>query len=189
MSMQVFKKALKIVQNDNGILEIGGGEPTLHPHFWSIIGQSLAANLENIWMATNGSKTEMAISLANMAKKGIISVRLSQDKYHPPIDKKVVNAFKKDYSNSNSNDFRSITGSISSPILKSGRAEENEIYSEEDCACEVWFIDPYGNFKQCGCLDSPILCNIMDVSIDHIDQLMESLTNRESCCWKEEVRV
>lgn len=183
MNMNVFRKALKIVQDSDGILEIGGGEPTLHPHFWSIIGQSLGANLEDVWMATNGSITKTAISLANMAKKGIISVRLSQDKYHSPIDKKVIEAFKKDKNTLNNNDCRDVT-KLGYAIHKAGRAEENKIYSIEDCVCSDWFIDPYGNLKQCGCLDSPILLNIMNVSTKQIYDLMQ--TNFERHCWKEE---
>jgi MoaA/NifB/PqqE/SkfB family radical SAM enzyme len=183
--MKVFRKALDVARSFGEALEIGGGEPTLHPHFWSIIGESLGHDLEFVWMATNGSKTETAIKLANMAKKGIISVRLSQDEYHAKIDKKVIDAFTKVKMNStNSDDLREI-GRVTS-IIKSGRAEDNGIYTDEskDCICEGWFIDPYGNFKQCGCLDAPILCNIMDTPIDEISNIMNNIT--PVCCKKTE---
>ena len=49
----------------NEFITIGGGEPTLHPRFFDILKHTLE-NFESIWMATNGSRTEIMDRLVNI---------------------------------------------------------------------------------------------------------------------------
>ena len=94
MSQKTFDAAINLAENYSETISIGGGEPTLHPRFWQFLGQCLGT-FDSVWLATNGSKTKTALQLANMAKKGILGVALSQDTYHDPIDPTVIQAFTK----------------------------------------------------------------------------------------------
>jgi len=44
MSLSTFEQALDIAADDSNI-DIGGGEPTIHPHFWKMLGLSLATKV------------------------------------------------------------------------------------------------------------------------------------------------
>lgn len=39
---------------------------------------------------------------------------------------------------------------------------------KEGCACSVFFISCNGDFKVCGCLDSPVIFNISNMDIPEI---------------------
>ena len=188
MSLKVFRKALKLTEYFGDSLTIGGGEPTLHPYFWTIIGETLGADIENgTWMATNGSQTEIALKLANMAKKGIMSIALSQDQWHDPIDKRVIEAFKRDkvnsYNSTNNNDYREIR-TVNS-LMNVGRARKiKNVIKNDDCACDDKFILPNGDIKQCGCVEAPILFNIMKNSFEEISEFFSNLNSDEGTCFQ-----
>ena len=165
MSLSTFKKALKIAEDYGSPIAIGGGEPTVNPLFWEILGLAVinSENSDNIpWLATNGKKTKDALRLAKLAKRGLISCELSLDEYHEKIDDKVVAAFQNDNRHSSfsqSNDYRGVrnTTKHKDPV-ESGRCTEGT----NECICEDIFIMPNGNIKQRGCLDSPIIGNVDD---------------------------
>ena len=189
MSLPVFHKAIKLIENYDSYIIIGGGEPTLHPNFWQIIGECLGATNEDggIWMATNGSRTEISLKLAKMAKAGILGVALSQDEWHDPIDEKVVEAFTKKINHSpySSNDrenydmreIRTVTS-----LMNQGRAKDNDLGDDNSCACEEIFISPEGNLKQCGCLNAPVLCNILNTPLNKIYKMLNKI-NENYCCF------
>jgi len=91
ISIETFCKALEFDE----IVTIGGGEPTIHPQFWQILGESLAHS-EYLWLATNGKKTKIALTLAKLAKRGVLACALSLDNYHDPIEPEVITAFTKE---------------------------------------------------------------------------------------------
>jgi molybdenum cofactor biosynthesis enzyme MoaA len=94
MSPETFRKAIDIAANyGEEYIVLGGGEPTLHLRFWEFLG--LGLSIGHIWLATNGSITDTAIRLADMAKRGVIGCALSRDIYHDSIDDRVVEAFTK----------------------------------------------------------------------------------------------
>ena len=135
-------------------LDIGGGEPTIHPNFWDFLGIALSYNVENVWLATNGKKTATAIRLADLAKKGAISCRLSLDKYHDPIDQKVIDAFKRDPGNRYENDNRASTRQDIYDgwgLINSGRAKKLDMNKRDCCSCDTLFIVPSGKIFACGC--------------------------------------
>ena len=142
MSRETFKKALEFCDE---IISIGGGEPTIHPLFWDFLGMSLATK-DDIWMATNGSIKDTALTLAKLTEKEIIICELSLDPYHDKISREVEEAFFKIQK------IRDTSGSL----IKEGRCEEGE----EGCICEEFVIVPNGNIKQCGCLDAPIIGSV-----------------------------
>ena len=89
MSIETLKNCFKY---GDECIAIGGGEPTIHPLFWQVLGLCMAES-EHVWLATNGKETSTAIALAMLAKKGVIGCDLSQDEYHEYIDPKVIEAY------------------------------------------------------------------------------------------------
>ena len=159
MSMATFKKALAIC--DEECLSIGGGEPTMHPKFWEMIGVALGS-CGYVWLATNGKMTGTALRLAELAKRGVISVALSQDPWHESIDEKVVNAFTSDKnnnpygrSNNDCREIRNVSRHGSNPTL-AGRCD----WGEEGCVCGDIMVLPDGTVRACGCDDAPIFGNV-----------------------------
>jgi len=141
MTMEIFKKALNL---DEEYITIGGGEPTLHPNFWEIMGLTIGF-CENPHIITNGKITETAIALAKLAQKEVISAGLSIDQFHESIDPKVVKAFKKGSYDSGYQYINSV-----SKIAKRGRGR-NLFESDHHCVCDDFFVDPKGFVWTCGC--------------------------------------
>ena len=176
MTQKVFDAALTICESE--CVTIGGGEPTLHPHFWTFLAKAIA-HCESVWMATNGSQTETALTLAKMAQKGVISCALSQDQYHDPIDPRVVEAFtvKKNPQfpyRQNEHDQREIrnvsskiplvvNNSIVYPLnyLAPFRNPENG-GDPENCPCDDVIVTPSGKVRFCGCHNAPVIGDIFN---------------------------
>lgn len=159
MSRKTFIAAAEIADEYGQNIDIGGGEPTLHPLFWDFMGIALShrRNCESIWLATNGSVKDIALTLADMAKNGTIGVRLSRDQFHRDIDEEVVKAFtrKPDFGSSSSypNDQREMTATRipSINIINAGRAKKNKIGHKDGCPCSECFITPRGRIYACAC--------------------------------------
>lgn len=177
MSEKVFAACLEHLEDD-GLLGVdvtlGGGEPTLHPHFEDWLWRAIrvfyercswaAADNYRIGVVTNGSKTEIACRLAQLAKTGIIHATLSRDRWHDPIDSKVVKAFTKNERERNDeNDWRGIQ-SVDIPI-NIGRAKRTGVGCESlrpnDCCCPTFTVDVNGGIHPCGCPKAPVLCSIL----------------------------
>jgi MoaA/NifB/PqqE/SkfB family radical SAM enzyme len=184
MSLKIARKAIEFANDYDGAITIGGGEPTLHPYFWTIIGECLGlSNVENLWMATNGSQTNTSLRLADMAKKGIIGVALSQDRWHDEIDERVIEAFNSDkgqngFIDKHHDDLREIR-TVSS-LSNVGRAKRNHLATFTDktgdhCCCDDWFINPNGDLKQCGCPDAPVIGNLLIHSFKELFKKMEKV--------------
>jgi MoaA/NifB/PqqE/SkfB family radical SAM enzyme len=159
MSLETFRKA---IEYDSVMVTLGGGEPTIHPLFWQFLMEAKASEWnEGVWLATNGKETKIAIALANLAKKGVISVDLSQDQFHESIDPKVVEAFTKDkkefsyFDGKENNDYRHIRNT-SSHLIKAGRCK----VGHEGCICEGLIVKPNGDVKACGCKKAPLFGNV-----------------------------
>ena len=178
MTVATAKKAITLFSpykcNDNYCV-IGGGEPTLNPKFWEIIG--LAMSHYEIWMATNGSTTRIALRLAELAKQGKLAVKLSQDKYHDAIDPKVVQAFKR----SDKPDFRDkreMDHPINDSWLAHGRApnlaeSDPDIYLRHSCVCSGPFVKPNGDVHVCGCVGSYKLGNVKRLTAKQIEKFSQ----------------
>lgn len=154
MPVDIFKAACELAEDRGDMISLGGGEPTLHPDFWTFIGMSLGyAEDSNVWLATNGSQTNIALKLARMAQVGIIGCALSLDDYHDPIDERVISAFyrgnKMNYSYPNENrDAREIRN-VGEHIIRQGRAKDWG--TSDDCLCNDLFITPDGRIWACSC--------------------------------------
>ena len=145
MTLETFEKAIDFIGDDH--IDIGGGEPTLHPQFWAFIGYALGS-CDYVWLATNGSQTEITVKLADMARRGIIGCDLSIDFYHDQIDDRARKAFSN--LRSSYNDMRAIRD-VSYTVKKRGRAVRTSTWAEEGCACEGIMVDPDGDIFTCGC--------------------------------------
>ena len=168
MSIEVFKKALAY---DDECAEIGGGEPTVHPQFWEIIGLALG-NTSYVWLATNGKIKDIALILAGLSKREVLGCELSQDAYHEPIDEAVFEAFQ------SIDKIRDITRRGARKPIYAGRAKDlidaSEIKEGDDtCPCESLIVIPNGNVKFCACEDAPILGNVLDDNLDLHSKLVE----------------
>jgi len=181
MSLEVWESVIDLCKyGDFPDISIGGGEPTLHPFFWRIICDSIGT-FEHPWLATNGSVTKTSITLANMAKKGVIGCALSQDDYHDTIDEKVIHAFtheKPKYqspSSKDSREIRNVTGEESNAGRWQGQGERV-------CPCDCILVKPNGDVLSCACEDAICFGNVLtNVTIpENWDQ--------EACTHDQEVK-
>lgn len=188
MSIKTFKQVLKYIKGDENIV-IGGGEPTIHPKFWDIIGLCLTNGYygNNLWMASNGSQKEIMKRLSDMARNGIMRVSVSNDRFHPPLDPDIKRWFtKKDFENDFENDFRAFHGPTT-PI-KIGRSKTGI----KACCCEGAFINPKGDIYHCGCPKSPKIGDVWkgigdwDASFDTCGLKLEETEGEEEEEEKEE---
>ena len=167
MSEKTFFQAVSLCEERGSYITIGGGEPTLHPKFWNFIGylMSRAHRLNDeitISLVTNGKRTEDALALAALAKKGILDVELSVDQYHQQVDERVVKAFTRkqrpygydstipqgDYPDLRN--IRTVTG-----IISQGRGKDIS-GAKPGCSCPEELVDTSGNIWGCGCKDFPL---------------------------------
>ncbi len=163
MSLNTFRDAIRL----DAFITLGGGEPTLHPHFDTILLESLAAVAADsdgsVYCVTNGSITRRAMVLAQLAKSEVLSAQLSQDDYHDAIDPKVVEAFES-IGDSKSGSYK--PGIRNTTLMTEphphGRAiqflglEPDEIELDgNNCLCSTYVVKPNGDIYHCACHDSP----------------------------------
>ena len=156
MTIETFRNALNV---SSGYISIGGGEPTIHPGFISMLFEAIGT-ADGVWVATNGSQTQIALTLAKLAKKGVISTALSIDKWHDEIDPRVIKAFERKekirgYDSEADVDMREIRN-VSDRVIRSGRAD----WGRETCFCPDLTVCPDGTVTVCGCKEAPILGNV-----------------------------
>jgi len=178
MSFKVFKTALDkyadLINSNNQWIVLGGGEPTLHKEFWRVLTYAMSKG--SVWLATNGSQTETALTLCEMAKKGHLSVALSLDEWHDPISPAVEGAFlegMKEYSceayteyyhpdrfdeKKKSRDLREVR-TVKHPV-RAGRARKLKTELRDGCACPGIQIKIDGSIYPCGCDNAPKIGDI-----------------------------
>lgn len=188
MSFRTFTKVLKrwghILQKKYGRICLGGGEPTVHPQFWKFLFYAMTYGTP--WLATNGKRTEDCLRLIGLAKTGKVGVCLSLDKWHEPIEKKVVNAFmeglipKKNghgYMSVNYKNDKRTTMTVTDDILyKAGKSQ----HGRTRCHCKHMRIFPNGLIKGCACDDSPIIG-----SVNNGIKKQYSLLPIQTTCYKD----
>lgn len=156
MSREIFVLACQLAEKMGEKIEIGGGEPTLHPLFWDFIG--IALKYEGSYvvdMATNGKLKEDALALARIAKRRVLRVDLSLDEYHEPIDYEVVKAFEKSSGPTwTDNDYRGIRDVTHEGTMEPapfGRAAKWASSKDMRCPGNALAIEPDGTIYACGC--------------------------------------
>tara|TARA_R110000851_G_C13102760_1_gene569321 strand:- start:71930 stop:72532 length:603 start_codon:yes stop_codon:yes gene_type:complete len=165
MMPAVFKAAIEFCEDYGSNITIGGGEPTLHPRFWEYFGKAMSMDVESVWMATNGSVTKTVKGLAHIAEGSHkFGIALSQDSWHDPIEYETIRMFEDLGLEIRNNDEH---------IINKGAAFDNGIGMHDGCGCADIQIAPDGVMKMCGCPDSLVLGNIMDIDEQIIDRVQE----------------
>jgi hypothetical protein len=158
MSKETFVAACKLADKRGDGICLGGGEPTLHPLFAEFMGIAMMSvsclEDQQLFIATNGSNTEISLKLARMARAGLIYAALSQDQWHDPIAPEVVKAFTKedkiDFWDTKNRDFREIR-TVEAPSNR-GRAKKLKGIPKQDyCGCPELFVTPTGDIFWCAC--------------------------------------
>lgn len=190
MTREVFVAACKLAESRGDNIFLGGGEPTVHPMFWDFLGLALRHDSSDmqVGLVTNGKKTEDAIVLARMAKRGVISADLSRDQYHEDIDFKVVQAFTKSSSERSNlfshhdNDLRSVRSNHLEPwaVGRGKKLSEAKKPKPGEWCCGDLHIDPDGTIRHCSCDNSPQYDTVFkpDIPDDYIS----------TTCYREQER-
>jgi MoaA/NifB/PqqE/SkfB family radical SAM enzyme len=162
---------------DSGMC-IGGGEPTLHRNFETMLMLAIEASIQSyneggVHVVTNGSVKKRALLLAELARRGVVTAALSQDKYHDSsmVHERVVKAFTSrlessyDHERRYPDDYRRINENRDSwQLLNEGRCDFGGCGGPDDpdlCCCEGPFIKPSGDVYVCGCTGSTLLGNVV----------------------------
>lgn len=164
MSIETFMAALEYCAGES--IEIGGGEPTIHPKFLEMLLLAIC-ECEYVWLATNGSVTKTALMLCKLARKGVIGCDLSQDRYHDPIDGEVSCAFmdgmvwsreSKMYVTKTEGDYRGIRD-VGGKEANSGRFSGGD---DDGCVCPGPMVKPNGDVVLCGCDGAPKIGDVFN---------------------------
>jgi len=197
MSLATFRDALTI----DGYITLGGGEPTLHKDFDTMLLEALAAvhgfhGDGQVSVITNGSITNRALVLAQLGKAEVIHAQVSRDIFHDEIDPRVVKAFESFKSERYNTTPGVRNTTAASDPLPYGRAMEIlEIDAEDierdgsDCLCDDFVIKPSGTIHHCGCPDSPIVGSTRDgikVPMDAYHECCHSNAFIQACLGSEE---
>jgi len=162
MFQDIMRKWAYRLDFENKWIVIGGGEPTLHPKFWKIMSCAMSFGIP--WVATNGSNTQDALTLARLGGRNKIRAVLSQDKWHDPIEQYVIDAFKNGLKRerygwwdekdaSNAKEIRTVVYPYAG-----GRCDTGV----KSCPCRGVQIRPNGNIFACGCEDAPMVGTVKD---------------------------
>ena len=178
---QTILDAISFINDyEDEVICIGGGEPTLHPDFFEILEKCLYG-FDYTWLATNGSQTDSMFSLADIMinneytdLEDSLRVALSQDSFHDPINKEVINLWE--------HNTWEIRNAGTGGLLNQGRTKENQLAANDGCACTSHLIQPNGKIRLCGCLDSPIIGNIYNGIEEEWEIVINSDEFRETEC-------
>jgi MoaA/NifB/PqqE/SkfB family radical SAM enzyme len=155
ISMEAFEVALSL--EPQALLNIGGGEPTCHPLFWDLMSLAIRRRgVNQVWIATNGKRTDDALELARMIGLGVIRGVLSQDKWHEPVEDKVVKAFR--LAKRSKSAIRDISKKDRFVPIYGGRCDWG---CRWECVGDnMLFVQPNGEIRQCACEFSPIIGDV-----------------------------
>lgn len=162
MTIGCFKKAIALAKKQHLQVNIGGGEPTMHPKF----NEMLEITLKEFpgpfpwydhapFIVTNGSIKAKALRLLELSKKQMIDARMSWDQFHDMtmVDPEVFNGFQ--------NAGRMHGQAVRPTDTLRGRGRARQFKDAMDsCCCDTTFVHPSGLITQCGCEDSPIIGHV-----------------------------
>ena len=187
ISMRHYRKALKLAAENGTGVTLGGGEPTLHPKFTTMLIEAIASEEGGVLVITNGKIVRHAMLIYKLTKAGVIGGKLSRDRWHDEINPRVVKAFESlkaesYFGNGMKYAIHDVTNGGRRDPLPHGRAvdwmeESHGVRPRKkpgDCCCEGVFVTPKGVIRQCGCVRSPV--------IGHVDTGYSTPAN--GCCYR-----
>lgn len=155
MSMKVFKKAIALANTKEDWVNLGGGEPTLHPKFTQFLWYAMLeieCDEVPIWLATNGSNEALTLKLLKLSKAGAISCEVSLDNWHDAISPKVKHLAEI---------YKMVRSVREDAIVPIGRAKHFPPQKYKSCFCDDLFVNPNGDIYPCGCRITKI-GNVLD---------------------------
>jgi len=147
MSVDTFRQAVSWHKGNH--LNIGGGEPTLHPDIFDIV--DIAVNTgHHVWMVINGKLGQKALKLAEMTDSiENFYCKLSRDRWHQPISEEVVEAFAQ----------IGKIHKVKTPIVGGRWKRKGRNVCQNS---NKPFVRPSGNVHQCGCMDAPCVGDVFN---------------------------
>jgi len=204
--------AIAFARNNTELITIGGGEPTLHPRFfdilklcledfdyvWMATNGSQTAVMKRLADIINGNDFENVECTCSdderdyctcyedseeiIYQEDKLSVALSQDSFHDPIDQWVVDYWtkmsKRDWSHY---EIRNVEQSNSGPAAQ-GRAKKHGYWGEQ-CVCNDIIIKPDGKLKMCGCSRSPVIGDVWRGIDEKWEKFMEKDKYNDTKCY------
>lgn len=178
MSHEVFMASMQLVERYGELLTIGGGEPTIHPHFMTFL--ELAFKFHNDGrlempplVITNGKRTKVVRKLMSLIDNDApLHLELSQDEYHDPINPDTVEWFRTRQRGEDARSKMYMWGGSASvgegyagirtvkSIVAVGRAADPArgltLDPDAKCCCDDFLIAPDGSIYSCGCKHTKI---------------------------------
>ena len=158
MELEVARAAVAISIESDSCITLGGGEPTMHPQFWEIVGICLDSQwMEHLTVISNGSK--YFDRLANLSRDSdcIYYAVSLDDGYHDPLPPDLAHRIRK---------WGRTYGKLHqvTTVARVGRAKTNDLTTSTHCVCEDPQVLVNGDVRYCGCPRSPKLGNVLDSS-------------------------
>lgn len=148
MTVGTFRKALALCDE---FVTIGGGEPTVHPKFETILLMAVAYVSEcGVHVITNGKHKRRALMLAGLTRNNVVDAQLSRDRYHEKVSKEVIRAFGPSHTRG---------GFAPLPRGRHNKHPDAPLHGD-DCACPWFMVEPSGDIRYCGCPNAPVLGNV-----------------------------
>ena len=150
MDRVVFASACILARQLDVFIDIGGGEPTLHPLLWDFIGIALRyKGTKDLWVVTNGKLTNEALALARLGEQHVLHARLSLDEFHELVDYAIVKTFEG--SKGTYVGIRDVTHKGTVEPAPFGRAVEWATGKDIRCPGNDLSVAPDGTLFACGC--------------------------------------
>lgn len=192
MTRETYVNVIAFARDYTDCIAIGGGEPTLHKDFFTILGFCLQ-DFDYVWLATNGSRTKSMFRLCNIItgedeqiyQDDKLTVALSTDYYHDydMIEYRIRELWTRNAKRRDSGfEVRDVSGNV----IREGRATKSGVWNKkEGCVCSDLFITPSGDIKLCGCKKSPVIGNVNTGDIEaKYKHILESEEYQNSKCYK-----
>ena len=117
-----------------------------------------------------------------------LTVALSQDPFHNPIDQRIVDLWTRrsivnNYNNHPHFEIRN-TYTSTQGLSNSGRAKKNQLAYSNHCPCSSLLIKPNGKIKLCGCSNSPIIGDVWNGIEDKWEKIIDSDKFKETNCYQ-----
>lgn len=114
-----------------------------------------------------------------------LSVALSQDCFHDPIDKRIVQLWTRRANVHRHSHFEiRDVGQSNSGIIAQGRAKKTGAgWNEDDCVCSDVIIRPNGKLKLCGCTNAPIIGDVWSGIIEKWEEILNDDGFRDANCY------